>query len=137
MAAWCISDIFQNQDLMAAYRQIKDNREDGRSVSEKLAAIKKMKAAAVFLCGTTRLGKDILANIKDNFNIHQVKEVESTVKAEEAYREIVSQHDAVLTLEIPPMSWTITQLNSFLKPLKIKEDTVMPSKKVDLFVRYL
>ena len=46
---------------MVANRQMKKNREDGRSVSEKLAAIKKMIAAAVFLCGTTRLGKVILA----------------------------------------------------------------------------
>ena len=43
-------------------------------MSEKLAEIKNMIAAAVFLCGTTRLGKGILANVKDNFNTHEVKE---------------------------------------------------------------
>ena len=59
------------------------------------------------------------------------------MKAEEAYREMVRKHDSVLALEIPPTSWTITQLKSFLKPLKTKEDTTMPSKKADLFARYL
>ena len=85
-----------------------------------------MIAAAVFLCGTTRLGKGILANVKDNFNKHQVKEAESKVKAEEAYREMLIQHDAVLALEISPMSWTITQRDSFFKPLKSREDTAIP-----------
>ena len=98
-------------------------------MSENLAAIKKMIAAAVFMCGTTRLGKGILTNFKDNFNTHQVKEVESKMKAEEIYREMVSQHDAVLVLEIPPTSWTITQLNFFLKPLKTNEDTAVSPKK--------
>ena len=59
---------------MVARRRINKNREDGRSVSEKLVAIKKMTAAAVFLCGTTSLGKGILANVKDNFNTHELKE---------------------------------------------------------------
>lgn len=68
---------------MVAHRRINNNREDGRSVSEKLAAIKKMTVASVFkemtvsevfMCGTTRLGIGILANVKDNFNTHQVKE---------------------------------------------------------------
>ena len=82
-------------------------------------------------------GKSSLRNVNDNFNKYQVKEAESKVKSEEAYREMVSQHDAVLALEIPPTSWTITQLVSFFKSLKTKEYRAMPSKKSDLFARYL
>ena len=122
---------------MVACRQINMNQEDGRSVSKKLAAIKNMTATAVFLCGTARPRKGILANAKDKFSTHQIKEEEPTVNSEEAYREMVIQHDAVLALEIPPTSWTITQLKSFLKSLKTKEETAMPSKKADLFARYL
>ena len=59
---------------MVAHRRINNNREDGRSVSENLAAIKNMTVSSVFLCETTRLEKGILANVKDNFNTHQVKE---------------------------------------------------------------
>ena len=122
---------------MVACRWIKKNQEDGRSVSKNLAAIKKMIVAAVLLYGTTRLGKVILANAKDNFNAHQVKEAESKMKSEEAYCEMLSQHDTVLALEIPHTSWPITQLKSFLKPLKTKEDTVMQSKEEDMSVWYL
>ena len=74
MADWCVGAIFQYQDLMVARIWIKKNREDGKSVSEKLATIKKMTATALLLCVTTRLGKGIIANVKDNFNTHEVKE---------------------------------------------------------------
>ena len=50
MAVCCVDAIVQDQGLMVARRRIKKNREGGRSVSEKLAAIKRMSVAAVFLC---------------------------------------------------------------------------------------
>ena len=98
---------------MGARRWIKKNRENGRRVSENLTAIKKTAATVLFLCGTTRQGKGIISNVKDNFNTHQVKEAESKVKVEEANHEMVSQHDDVLALEIPPLPGQLLSSSRF------------------------
>ena len=102
MAAWCLDAIVANQDLMESRRRIKKNRKDGQSMSNKLKNIKRMTAATIFLCGTTRLGEDIKDSVQRSFLNHVEKQAESQRSAEVAHRKSIEAYDAVMALNLCP-----------------------------------
>ena len=136
MAAWCLDAIVANQDLMESRLRIKKNREDGQSMSEKLKNIKRMTAATMFLCGTTRLGEDIKDSVQRSFLNHAEKQAESQRNAEEAHRKNIQAYDDVMALNLSPTSWNVSQLKVVLKPLKTKDDGAMPALKADLLAKW-
>ena len=80
MAVWCMDAIFRNEDLIASRECIRHDGDVGRSVSEKLAQIKRMTAASMFLHGETRLGKGILENVEALYNIVMNKQKKRQTK---------------------------------------------------------
>ena len=50
---------------------------------------------------------------------------------------MVIEYNAIIALNNHPKSWTVAQLKAVLKLLKTKDDAAMPSKKADLYARYV
>ena len=86
MAAWCMDAIVKNEDLMASREYIKHDGDVGCTVSEKLAQIKRMTAASIFLNGENRLGKGILENVEALYNIVMNKQKKRQTKKELTWR---------------------------------------------------
>ena len=137
MAAYCLDAIVQNQDLMDARERIRRNREEGESVSDNLKVIKKMAAARMFILGKMRLGEDIRDSVQVNYNKHVQAVATKAVKDAASYRVTLTNYNSVLALNINPQTWNLTQLKQVLKPFKTKDDAAMPTKKADLYTRYL
>ena len=137
MSAYCLDAIVQNQDLMDARERIRRNREEGESVSDKLKAIKKMTAARMFLLGKTSLGEDIRDVVQSNYDKHVQAAATKAAKDAATYRVALANYNIVLALNVDPRTWNINQLKQVLKPLKTKDDTAMPTKKADLYNRYI
>ena len=74
MAAWCMDAIVRNEDLMASRERIKHDGDVGRTISEKLAQIKRMTAASMFLHRKTRIGEGIQENTETSYNLVMAKE---------------------------------------------------------------
>ena len=107
MASWCVDTIVQNQDLIELRSRIKINRKQGKGVSDNLKEIKWMTAAAVFLFDTTLLGQGVLDNVNQSYNTHKIKQVEVKQNSEKLYCLMVVEYDAVISLNLPPIRWTI------------------------------
>ena len=106
-------------------------------MSNKLKSIKRMTAAQIFLLGKTRLGDNILQITKITYDKHVQTEATNKINTVIAYRAMVIEYDAIIALNINPKYWTVTQIKSVLKPLKTKDDATMPSKKADIYARYI
>ena len=106
-------------------------------MSNKLKSIKRMTAAKMCLLGKTRLVNDILQITKITYDKHVQTEATNKINTVISYREMVIEYTAIIALNINPKSWTVAQLKSVLKPLKTKDNATMPSKKADLYARYV
>ena len=69
--------------------------------------------------------------------MHVFTQIESKRNVEEAYHKLVVDHDAVISLDISPICWTITQLKVVMKTHKIKYNPIIPIKKANFCARYL
>ena len=72
-----------------------------------------------------------------NYDKHVQAAATKEVKDASAYRVTLANYNSVLALNVDPRTWNITQLKQVLKPLKTKDGTAMPTKKADLYNRYI
>ena len=53
------------------------------------------------------------------------------------YHIMVVEYNTVILLNLPPKCWTIAQLKAVIKLHKTKDDPSMPTKKSNLYARYM
>ena len=87
---------------MEARSRIRKNMNDGKSVSDKLAEIKKMASASAFLNGVTRLCKDVFCRVKCSVDKVIRKQAEARHNTDEAYHVLIQGYHAIMALQIPP-----------------------------------
>ena len=135
-AAWCLDNIVSQQDLMEARSRIRKNRDDGRSLKEKLVESKKITAGTLFKSGSCRIGKTVFDVQKENTKKRESILKEKMMKNQEAYQAMLNEAMYVHSLMLPVEKMTCKQLSAILKPLKTRDDPAMPTKKSELVVRY-
>ena len=64
IAAWFLDNMFKDQNLNTARVRIKKNREECKSLKEKLIKSKKITAGCLFKAGSCRIGKNFLIYTK-------------------------------------------------------------------------
>ena len=125
-----------NQDLMEARNGIRKNRENGKSLKEKLIENKKVTSGNLFKSGSCRIGKTVFDVQKENTKKREIVQKEKAMRNQQGYQAMLDEATFVHTLKLPVKKMTCKQLTAILKPLKTKDDPAMPTKKSKLLVRY-
>ena len=136
-AAFCIDSIVHHSDLMESRERIKNKRENGKTVQQLIEEISRVSAGNVFLAGTCRLGQDVMAKVQANYEHAQEKERSSLIAAKASDLATKKRGMDVLALNLLPTKWNVAQLKSVVNMLKVPGDTAIPTKKADLYARYL
>ena len=96
-----------------------------------------MSAGNVFLAGTCRLGQDVMAKVQASYEQAQEKERSSLIAAKASDLATRKKGMDILALNLLSTKWNVTQLKSVVHMLKVPGDTAIPTKKADLYARYL
>ena len=90
----------------------------------------------MFKLGSCRIGKTVFDVQKENAKKREIIEKEKMMKNQQAYQGMLDKAMFVHLLKLPVEKMTCKQLTAILKPLKTKDDPAMPTKKINLLVRY-
>ena len=135
-ASFCLDKIVMQQDLNEARSRIKRNREEGKSLVEKIRDMKGFTAGRLFHAKSSRVGQTILQVYKENI---AVQEEAVNVRANNAaitYRAAKDTAEAILATGILISNMNNNQLKTILLPLKTKDDGAMPTRKKDMIAAY-
>ena len=96
-----------------------------------------MTVAKMFLLRETRLGQDILENVKTSYNGKVAKQRDETQKKADTYRKMLLDAANMFALSMKPTSWKVSQLKAVLKPLKLNDNNAVPNRKAELYKWWL
>ena len=136
VAAWCFDTIVNDHDLNTARRPIKKNRDEGKSLKEKLIESKKNTGDSLFKAGSCQFGKTIFDLHKNRATKTRQDEIDTATKSKETYLAAKLAISSVVAVQPDPNKWNIVQLKIMLEPLKMKEDGAIPTLKVKILEAY-
>ena len=108
----------------------------GKSVKQVLKESTRLSSGIVFKAGTSRLGKTVFDVYRENIIEKNQKQIEKIKKDENTYNEQVKKAREVFEKKLTIESMTIRELKIICKPLKRKEDGMMPNKRDELINKY-
>ena len=135
-ASLCLDAIITSNDLQKARERIRKEKEDGKSVTEKLKESTKITAGIVWKCGTNHLEKSVLDVMKEDQMKKFIAEKQRIEKKEKAYLKIKSEFDALISSRKTINQFNHKELMTILKSFKRAGDNALPTKKNDLIKLY-
>ena len=135
-ASFCLEKIVMQQDLHEARSRIKRNREEGKSLVEKIRQMKGITAGRLFHANSSRVGQTILQVYKENMAMQEEEDNERANNAAITYRAAKEAADTLLATGILVSKMSNAQLRTILTPLKTKDDGAMPTRKKDTIAAY-
>ena len=136
-AAFCLDKMVSTHDLMTARERIKENRDEGLAMSDKLKKIKTITAGQLFKAKGCRIGKDIFQIHKENMAKDLHEQQTSLRKRKDEYEAHLAASAQLLATGKDINSMTNKELTVLIRPLKRKEDGAMPTRKTDLLAKYI
>ena len=88
--------IITSEDLQKARERIKKEKEEGKSVTQKLKESAKITVGLVSKCGTNHLGKSVLGFMKRDQTNKFITEKQKIQKKEKANLKLKSDSDALI-----------------------------------------
>ena len=85
VAAWCLDSIIKDHDVNAACGRIRKNREDSKTLKEKLVESKQITAGRLFKAGSCRIGQTIFDIHKERQSKDKQERENAAIKARETY----------------------------------------------------
>ena len=95
-ASLCLDTIITSEDLQKARERIKKEKEDGKSVTQKLKESAKITAGIVWKCGTNHLGKSVIDAMKQDQTNKFIAEKQKIQKKEKAHLKLKSNSDTLI-----------------------------------------
>ena len=141
-AAHCLDSIVQHDQLHKARQRIKKEQENGKSLLEKINVSKRVTAGILVKAGSHRLGQTVFQVVKERAQAKADEIRRKITKAKDTHNSDIKKADAVLSAKPPDANnsenprWTIKDLQQIIKPLKLKTDGPMPTKKPALLLLY-
>ena len=135
-AAFCLDKLVTQNDLMAARERIRDNRDEGLSMKQKLEKMKQITAGQLFKAKGCRIGKDIFGVHMANIKAEEAKRKENMRNEKDKYTAMQTEATNLLASGVELSKMTNKQLLVLLRPLTRKEDGPMPTVKKVMLERY-
>ena len=136
-AAHCLDSIVQRNQLHKARQRIKKEKENGKSLLEKISVSKRVTAGILVKAGSHRIGQTVFQVVKE-----RTQEKAEEARQGQGHQKNIVKADAVLSAKPPNENnsenprQTIKDLQHIIKPLKLKTDGPMPTKKPALLLLY-
>ena len=135
-SAFCLDSLVQHSELMKSRERVKNERDNGKTVKEKIQAAKRVTAGVLFKASSCRIGKDVFEVQRDHAQERLTIEMAKLNKVKQNYLLLKDKAAAVLALGKTPDKWSAKELKIVVAPLKRKEDGAMPKLKKELLEAY-
>ena len=136
IGASTLDKIVRHDDMQAARERIREGRDEGLSLKERLSKMKQITAGQLFKAKGCRIGKDIFAIRTENAEANKKERDNIMRKEKENYLKWQQEASDVLASGVTLDKMTNKQLLALLRPLKRKGDKAMPTTKRDRIARY-
>ena len=136
MVSLCLDSIVRHGDLMNARERIKRERNEGKTITERMKEQKgAVTAGNLFNSGAYRVGKDVFYLVNANAEKNRIAAKEKGDAARLVLLEKVEKADKIRALNLPNSQLNISQLKILVAALKRDGDKAIPAKKADLLIR--
>jgi len=135
-AAFCLTNIVQQKDLFKARENIKKEKDCGKTVREKLEESKRITAGILFKSGSSRLGKTVYDICQKQVDERVKMEKDKVLEMERKYNKERNEATILLSTGKPLEKMTNEELKTLIRPLKLKDDGAMPTKKKNIIACY-